>query len=52
MTRAFFTTLFDFCRSVSDSPEEMLETLEEELELELELLLLLASFSLSELELE
>ena len=51
MTRAFFTTLFDFCRSVSDSPEEMLETLEEELELELELLLL-ASFSLSELELE
>ena len=51
MTRAFFTTLFDFCRSVSDSPEEMLDTLEEELELELELLLL-ASFSLSELELE
>ena len=51
MTRAFFTTLFDFCRSVSDSPEEMLETLEEELELELELFLL-TSFSLSELELE
>ena len=51
MTLAFFTTLFDLCRSVSDSPDEMLDTLEEELELELELFLL-TSFSLSELELE
>ena len=50
MVLAFLTTFLDLCLSVSDSPDEMLDT-EEELELELEDRLLSCS-SPPELELE